>query len=197
MIPSLIQLTTQTVTPTEEVEHVASDLFGAMAIIVGILILAAIIIFVVWMHRAASGGRAIVYTSGLDVTFGVFFPLIAAVAGAALLGGENTIAGIVLLCAGAGWLVLHNVGQAIRWNNGAMAVLVAVFRLGFAFVWLISVFMILGLLNPKTKNSQGREVNKTMAQLALAAAIAWGIWRFLTAFITPTDGEVTGDLDFD
>jgi uncharacterized membrane protein YjfL (UPF0719 family) len=88
--------------------------------------------------------------------------------------------------------VLHNVGQAIRWNNGAMAVLVAVFRLGFALVWVLSVFMILGLLNPKTK-SNGREVNKTVAQLALAAAIAWGIWSFLTSFITTADPRLNAD----
>ncbi|MDP6890951.1 MAG: hypothetical protein QF471_06435, partial [Phycisphaerales bacterium] len=76
MIPTLLQLTTKTATPLEEAEHVASDWFAALGIIVALLLVASVIIFVVWMRRAAIEGRAIVYTGGLDVAFGVFLPLI-------------------------------------------------------------------------------------------------------------------------
>ncbi|MBT4768045.1 MAG: hypothetical protein HOO04_06760 [Phycisphaerae bacterium] len=124
-------------------------------------------------------------------------PFIAVVASLFLMAGETPMAGIMVLAVGCGWLVLHNIGQAIRWNNGKMAVLVAVFRLGFAVVWLLALFMIFGLLNPKGKDGRGNSVNKTAAQLAIAAALAWGIWRLLTAYITPPGNGTAIDAGSD
>lgn len=185
-------LTTTTAQTTEqEVERVASDWLLGLGILVLLIVLAALVLFVVHVRRAGEEGQAIIYTSWTDVFIGVFLPAAGMITAVVLLmsaseseSGLGGIAGIITLSASAGWYVLQNIAQAIRWNSGGTAVVIAVFRLGFFWAWAISLLLILRLINPNTERG-GKTVSKTVAQLALAAAIAWGIWRFLKGFITP------------
>jgi hypothetical protein len=187
--PLLTATTAQTT--EQEVERVASDWLLGLGILVLLVLLAALVLFVVHVRRAGEEGRAIIYTSWTDVFIGVFLPAAGMITAVALLmsasdseSGLGGIAGIITLSASAGWYVLQNIAQAVRWNSGGTAVIIAVFRLGFFWAWAISLLLILRLISPNTERG-GKTVSKTVAQLALAAAIAWGIWRFLKGFITP------------
>jgi hypothetical protein len=181
-------------TTVEEVEHVASDWMDALGILVLLIVVAALVYFVIYMRRACQDGMAIIYTSWGDVFVGVFLPAGGMITSVFLLMSASSdskgaaLAGVLVISASFGWYVLQNIAQAIRWNSGRMAVLVAAFRLGFFWVWAISILLIMKLINPDTERG-GKVVRKTAAQLALAAAIAWGIWRFLKGFIAePDDG---------